>query len=186
MAAPESTQSSHSFDPLEPGSSGRTYCKDVEDSDGLAQQGLIWLNAADPIGSYGWISSGGAAFTKGTCREIRFRLYRNGRRAARWHPSPCTSHPMRERCLSRRLCRSRWRCGRRSTGRRGNNQSSPPRDARHWTARQHGDKGDRTRLRVRERSKSLPLTVLNQPLRRSVPDRRPGNRAIEWQLVKRI
>ena len=44
---------------MEPGSSGRTYCKDVEDSDGLAQQGLIWLNAAGPIGSYGWVGSGG-------------------------------------------------------------------------------------------------------------------------------
>jgi hypothetical protein len=37
---------------VEPGSSGRTYWKDVEDSDGLAQQGLIWLNAAGPIVSY--------------------------------------------------------------------------------------------------------------------------------------
>jgi hypothetical protein len=113
----------------------------------------------------------GAAFTKGTGREIHFRLYRNGRRAARWQPDPCTSHPMRERRLSRRLCRPGWRGGGRPAWRHGNNQSSPPRDARHWTTRQHRHKGDRTRLRVRERSKGLPLTVLNEPLRRSVPDR---------------
>ena len=113
----------------------------------------------------------GAAFTKGTCREIHFRLYRNGRRAARWQPGACTSHPMRERRLSRRLCRPGWRGRRRPAWRHGNNQSSPPRDARRWTARQHRDKGDRTRLRVRERSKGLPLTVLNQRMRRSVPDR---------------
>jgi hypothetical protein len=99
--------------------------------------------------------------TRGTCREICFHHHRNGRSAARWHPGPCRSHPMRERRLSRRLCRPRWRGRRRPAWRHRNNQSSPPRDARHRRTRQHSDKGNCTGLRFRERSEGLPLTVVN-------------------------